>query len=632
MTWLRFLRNSFPPEPLDTPIDLRARDWFQARYHQQCVVVDRYFAVLMVLQWCFGVLLAFTVAPKRWDGLDAMPHPHVWGALVLGTCLSGPAIAMIRCFPGQVVTRQALAVTQVLWSALLIHLTEGRIETHFHIFGSLAFLALYRDIRVLLTATTFVVLDHGIRGWIAPESVYGDYAFALWRTLEHGGWVIFEDIVLIYSCRDAQRDLWDRARQHAELESKRDLIALEVAHQTEELRLREAQALKLLAAAESANRTKSQFLANMSHEIRTPMTAIIGYTELLMDDDDLDDEMRTDSLKTIQRSGNNLLSIINDILDLSKIEAGLMTVEQIPCRLDEVVQSVVELMQVRLISKFMELSVDTAEDVPQELISDPTRLRQILINIVGNAIKFTERGEVRIVVSFQNSLLHIDVIDQGIGMSAEQQAQLFRPFCQADDTMTRRYGGTGLGLAISRRMALLLGGNLEVWHSEPGVGTTMRLTLPLEPAATDDPKTDTDTSSTETADAESESRFEGLHVLVVHQNLQVIAAIGQTLATAGASVDAARTLSEAHDLVSCTQLMGGPFDLIFVDSELSVSDSLHTTPRRMLEFLGPMVAVTSYGAFPVRDQGYDACLNTPIDRQQLLKIVRNVTECALSQR
>jgi len=488
--------------PADHPVNettlARARHWYNAQLHQQSVRVDRYFVCLMALQWAFAILLAVTLAPRRWEGLESAVHPHVWSALFLGGWLSLPPILLAWTSPGTVVTRQAMATAQVLWSALLIHLTEGRIETHFHIFGSLAFLAMYRDVRVLATATAVVLIDHALRGWLAPQSVYGDYAFAFWRTLEHGGWVLFEDVVLLYACRDACRDLWQRALQHARLESNRDVIALEVSRQTEEIRLREAEAHRLLEAAESANRTKSQFLANMSHEIRTPMTSILGYTELLMEEDlkSLDHEMWTDALATIQRNGNHLLGLINDILDISKIEAGQMTFEHRACCLTDVLADVAKLLQVRLTEKSMQLSLHFQPDVPVQVLADPTRLRQILINIVGNAVKFSEQGPIEIDIQRSTSatnLLWIDITDLGIGMTNEQQAGLFRPFCQGDDSMTRRFGGTGLGLVISQRLAQMLGGDLQVLRTSPGAGTTMRLTLEVDaidtqnqPAQSDD--------------------------------------------------------------------------------------------------------------------------------------------------
>jgi signal transduction histidine kinase len=216
------------------------------------------------------------------------------------------------------------------------------------------------------------------------------------------------------------------------------------------------------ADAEAANRSKSEFLANMSHEIRTPMTAILGFTELLASEGDraLAPQRRLEYIETIQRNGEHLLSIINDILDLSKIEAGRMTVESVDCDLAELLSETLALMAVRATAKGLALSASFETPVPASIRSDPVRLRQILVNLIGNAIKFTESGGVRVAVSIdqqREALLRFDVIDTGIGLSDAQRSKLFGTFAQADASITRRFGGTGLGLRISKRLAPIAG-------------------------------------------------------------------------------------------------------------------------------------------------------------------------------
>ncbi len=242
-------------------------------------------------------------------------------------------------------------------------------------------------------------------------------------------------------------------------------------------------------AAEAATRSKSEFLANMSHEIRTPMTSILGYANLLQSPGQSEQD-RVSHVQTIRRNGEHLLQILNDLLDLSKIEAGKMTVERIACAPIQIVGEVESLMRVRAIEKGIAFGVEYGGRLPREISSDPTRLRQILLNLVSNAIKFTEAGGVAIKVASHvvdgKPSLRFDVTDTGIGLTAEQKGRMFVPFVQADTSTTRRFGGSGLGLAICQRLARMLDGDLSV-ESEPGVGSTFSLTVPAAPVIPSEP-------------------------------------------------------------------------------------------------------------------------------------------------
>jgi len=249
--------------------------------------------------------------------------------------------------------------------------------------------------------------------------------------------------------------------------------------------------------AETANLAKSEFLANMSHEIRTPMTAILGYTDMVIDNIDCCTEcpvykcceVRTankEYMQIVHRNGRHLLDLINDILDLSKIEAGRMTFEIGPHNPVATVADVVSIMRVRADQKVIPLSVEFPGQLPERIQTDAGRLRQALMNLVGNAIKFTEDGSVRIVTTFLPSCrenqpaVQFQVIDTGIGIAEDKLASLFEPFVQADASTTRKYGGTGLGLTITNRIAELLSGEL-IAESTPGKGSTFTLTVPTGP-------------------------------------------------------------------------------------------------------------------------------------------------------
>ncbi len=233
--------------------------------------------------------------------------------------------------------------------------------------------------------------------------------------------------------------------------------------------------------AEAANEAKTTFLSNMSHEIRTPMTAILGFTEVLKRNNNFSEDDRQRHLTTISNSGTHLLKLINDVLDLSKVESGAMEVEALPCKAAFIANEVVHVLKVKAHEKNIALNLEVESELPEHIISDPGRLRQIVTNLVGNAIKFTEQGGVTVKLNCTSDAndpqMQIKVRDTGIGMNEEQLASIFDAFIQADASITRRFGGTGLGLSISRKLANSMGGDIVVTSKE-GEGSTFMLTLP----------------------------------------------------------------------------------------------------------------------------------------------------------
>jgi signal transduction histidine kinase/CheY-like chemotaxis protein len=387
-------------------------------------------------------------------------------------------------------------------------------------------------------------------------------------------------------------------------------------------------------AAVVANRAKSEFLANMSHEIRTPMTAILGFTDVLLDELENAPPELVRALQTIERNGSYLLGLINDILDLSKIEAGRLEVERVTCSPAQVVADVASLMRVRAEARNLPLEIEYLGAIPQTLHSDPTRLRQILINLVGNAIKFTEVGSVRLVTRLVQSSdspprLRFDIIDTGIGMAQAQLANVFQPFTQADSSTSRRFGGTGLGLTISKRLAEMLGGDISV-SSSPGRGSTFSLTVetgPLEGVRMLDHPAEAVDESRRRAEVSAlpEVKLHGRILLAEDgpDNQRLIAFI---LKKAGAEVALAENGQVAYDTVLAAQQAGRPFDAILMDMQMPVMDGYEATRQlRRAGYTGPIIALTACNMVGDRekclDAGCDDFATKPIDRETLLALV-----------
>ncbi len=399
------------------------------------------------------------------------------------------------------------------------------------------------------------------------------------------------------------------------------------------------QAERALAAAteeaQAANRAKSEFLANMSHEIRTPMTAILGYAELLREEFEVQSASPETMarIETIRSAGQYLLAIINDILDLSKIEAGKLSLESVETPLVRVLREIDCLVRPRAVSKKLEFATVLTGPVPDRMVTDPTRLRQLLMNLAGNAVKFTESGSVRVEVGTTGPedarRLVIEVLDTGPGITAEQASRLFTPFTQADSTVTRRHGGTGLGLAISRRLAELMGGNLQLARSEPGAGSCFRLELPLvvAPGATLasslEAVSDDAPATLGTVPAPTAARLRG-RILLAEDGLDNQRLIALHLRKAGAEVDVADNGRIALELLEKAQREERPYDLLVSDMQMPEMDGY--TLARVLRGRGnriPIVALTAHAMSDDRakclDAGCDDYATKPIERAKLIR-------------
>jgi len=391
----------------------------------------------------------------------------------------------------------------------------------------------------------------------------------------------------------------------------------------------EAELQEAKLAAESANQAKSAFLANMSHEIRTPMTTILGFADTMLEPGVSDSE-RVNAAHVIRRNGEYLLSLINDILDLSRIEAGRMVVNRDNVSVCRLIAEVACLVRVRADSKNLAFDTEYIGPMPETILTDAVRLRQILVNLIGNAIKFTEVGGVRLVTRFidgQQSSLQFDVIDTGIGMTVEQTMHLFEPFTQANVEATRCGGGIGLGLSISKRLAKMLGGDVEIVDTQPGIGTRFRFSVAtgsLENVRmVDDPTSETLVVAEKPEEVPSEpSAFGDRQILLVEDSPDSQRLIAHILKKAGAHVTVADNGRTGVETAMTAHSAGRPFDIILMDMQMPVMDGYEATSQlRAAGYGGPIIALTAHAMVNDRERCLNAGCNDyvskPIDRHAL---------------
>lgn len=696
---------------------------------------DRWFARLMIFQWVAAIVVALTVSPRTWAGVQSNVHPHVWLAVLMGGAITSFPVWLAWQHPGRNYTRYLIAVAQMLMSSLLIHLTGGRIETHFHIFGSLAFLAFYRDWRVLIPASIVVVLDHFLRGHFFPQSIFGVPWASPWRVWEHAGWVVFEDIFLIAACIRGAREMREIGQHRAELEITNRIIEAEVVERTAQTLESEERFLamastvpgmvyqltqsrdgslkfafvseggrdlfqiepaamvqspdRLLSLIQSDDRTrfvatltssamtlepwkwegriiqpsgdekwlrgvatperlkdgacrwngllidiseskamermKNEFISTVSHELRTPLTSIRGSLGLIVGGvtGDLPPKAHT-MIDIAYKNSERLVRLINDILDIEKIESGKMVLDLQPITLLPFAHTVLDANKAYGETLGVSFRLESRNlDQESMILADSDRLMQVFANLLSNAAKYSPRGgEVVVALMNHDGAIRVEVRDNGGGIPEEFIGRIFQKFSQADSSDTRQKGGTGLGLSISKALVEQMQGSIG-FDTVAGVGTTFYFELPqYHPVSIGELLPD---SSGKKTQEDHPARLYQPRILICEDDPDIATLLSMMLEQDGFLTDKAHDAATAKTMLAKTRYDGMTLDLTLPGQDgISFFRELRSNPAtRDL----PVAVVSAKSEQGRRELNGDAIgvtnwLNKPIDQDLLIEAVQ----------
>jgi signal transduction histidine kinase len=472
---------------------------------------DRMFAMLLLVQWLAAVAMAIWLSPRAWEGLDHRIHPHIWAAVFLGGVITVYPIVFVLFRPGEAITRYVIATAQMLYSALLIHLSGGRLETHFHVFGSLAFLSFYRDWRVLVPATIVVALDHAVRGTFWPESVFGIATLSPWRWIEHAGWVVFEDIILVWSCLRGAKELGIHAMRQALLEATNQRVEAEVTRQTARL---EQVSQELLATARRAG--MADIATGVLHNVGNVLNSVNVSSTLIADtlrklkvaglakiavllgehEHDLGTFMTTDprgiklpgflgqlaahltaeqeiAVKEVDHLQKNI-EHIKEIVKMQQIHASSAGFTE-RLNLRELIDTAIQ-MNTPSLNRHAVAVVRKFENVPP-VATDKHKVLQILVNLITNARQAMKDSPEKILTvglgPAAEGSVRIFVRDTGSGVAPENTTRIFA------HGFTTKTDGHGFGLHSSALAAKEMRGSLTVHSDGPGKGAIFTLELPV---------------------------------------------------------------------------------------------------------------------------------------------------------
>jgi len=567
---------------------------------------DKFMLKLIILHWFLVALGGMLLFDDYYLG-------NIGGALLFLSGWYG-----YRHFKGSQLFRNLVAIILLTFSIIMIQQSGGRLEMHFHIFVALSFLIIYRDMKNITAGAVYIIIHHLIFNYLQAYNIYlldtpiivFNYGCGLDIVLLHAFFVVFEWVVLSKMVILMEERFMELIRTKEALQSVNTNLESLVAIRTSEL-----EDAKL--EAEKANKLKSEFLANMSHEIRTPMNAIIGFTDLL--EENVKDPTNANYVKSVKNSGKVLLTIINDILDLSKVEAGKMHIEPSPTNLQDIADELYPIFMLKARAKNLDFKINTEKAINSPLMLDEVRLRQILFNLINNAIKFTHQGYVHVYFKTIELNAHVDLIitveDSGIGIPKDQQESIFTAFMQQKDQKTKTYGGTGLGLAIVKQLLDLMQGDIRV-ESSIDKGATFTVTLKGVTKSTQELKTRIEPKK---------ALFEPATIIIADDIELNRTLVYEYLKDMPFKLLVAKDGKETLRLVEENSV-----DIVLTDIKMPIMDGYESTKVIKSKYNIPVIAITASVLISKKDEAnniFDLLLEKPISSEKLMEALCRYLKC-----